>query len=101
MLTKNEVKYLKSLHQKKEREEAQSFLCEGDKIVSEAIESGWSVKNVYVTHKMAENYNLKSDFQPVSEKEMEQISALSTAPGIMAVVAYPKYPKPSFEILKG
>lgn len=95
MLTKNEIKYLRSLHQKKEREEAQCFLCEGDKIVTEALASGFLVKKVYVTHKSSEALNLDFDHVLISEKEMDQISSLNTAPGILALVEYPKNETPA------
>lgn len=99
MLTKNEIKYLKSLHQKKEREVAQCFLCEGEKIVFEALESGWKVKKVFITHKVAENIHFKIDFEVISEKEMEQISVLATPPGVMALVEYPQQIRPNFNEL--
>ena len=99
MLTKNEIKYLKSLHQKKEREVAQCFLCEGEKIVSEALESGWKVKKVFITHKVVETSIFKTDFEAISEKEMEQISSLATPPGVMALVEYPPLIRPNFDEL--
>lgn len=100
MLTKNEIKYLKSLHQKKEREEARYFLCEGDKLVSEALNSGFSIKEVYISHKKLENSNNTGNFKAISEKEMEQISGFKTPPGIIALVAFPERAKPENNELK-
>jgi TrmH family RNA methyltransferase len=90
MLTKNEIKYLKSLHQKKEREEANCFICEGDKLVEEAVNSNFTVKEVYISHKKLTNRDKSIEIKAISEKEMEQISGFKTPPGILAVVQYPK-----------
>jgi len=100
MLTKNEIKYLKSLHQKKEREEAQYFLCEGDKLVEEALQSDFTVKDVYISHKKLENSGKTGDFKVVNEREMEQISGFKTPPGILALIAFPNRVKPDFKELK-
>ena len=43
MVTKNELKRLRSLQQKKFRQEYRMFVVEGTKSVLELLESGWEV----------------------------------------------------------
>jgi TrmH family RNA methyltransferase len=40
MITKNEIKYFSSLRQKKQREEERKIIVEGNKLITEGIESG-------------------------------------------------------------
>lgn len=99
MLTKNEIKYLKSLHQKNERELNKCFICEGEKVVTELLSSGWRIKKLYLTAKLADSLRIKESFELVSEKEMDQISGFKTAPGILALVEMPEDSAPDFDVL--
>jgi TrmH family RNA methyltransferase len=54
MLSKNELKFLRSLQQKKYRKEYQQFLVEGTKSVKEVIESDFVVKKVFAGQKWIE-----------------------------------------------
>lgn len=100
MLTKNEIKYLKSLHQKNERELNKCFICEGEKVVLELLSSGWKLKKLYLTSKLSDNLSLKIDYEILSEKEMDQISGFKTAPGILALVEIPQESLPDFASLQ-
>ncbi len=73
MLTNAEIKRLRSLREKKFREEWGEFLVEGEKMVQEALDSGFEVLQV-----------IRED-----EQTMSRISALSTAPPVAAVVRKP------------
>ena len=44
MLTNNEIKFVKSLYLKKNRDKFSLFIAEGEKIVSELIKSNFIVK---------------------------------------------------------
>ena len=46
-LSANKIKYIRSLHQKKYRDEHNLFIAEGEKIVEEALRSGYNVKEVF------------------------------------------------------
>ena len=77
-LSKNKIKWIRSLHQKKIREEEGLFCVEGEKMVLEAIAfASDSVQLIVHTaefkfsHPSAESYC-------VSEKELAQISTLKT-----------------------
>lgn len=74
MLTKAEIKRLKSLGEKKYRDQYGQFLVEGEKMVGEALSSGFRVLEV-----------IREDGETMS-----RISALSTAPPVAALVEKPQ-----------
>lgn len=88
MLTKNEVKFLRSLQQKKYRKEHQLFLVEGTKSVKEVIESDFVVKKVFAGQKWMEAHanELPIEITRLTPTECEQISSLQTPPEIFALV---------------
>lgn len=88
MLSKNQIKYLSSLKQKKVRDELNLFVIEGAKIVPELLHSEISIKEVYATPLFISKH--KNELQncltiEVSEKELERISSLITPNEVLAV----------------
>ena len=83
MLSKNEIKDIKALGQKKFRDERRLFVVEGEKLVDEALRSGWDV----VAHYRAED---------IGEEAMARISQLTHPSPALAIVRQPE-PEP-FEI---
>lgn len=96
MVVKSIIKLIKSLQQKKYRNEHQLFVVEGKKSVEELLESDLECYGVYYT---AEND--LNDSHPkaelVSSKELAQMSSLKTPPGILGVFHFPKPSTPVFE----
>lgn len=91
MWSKNQAKIVKSLRLKKQRLEHGLFTVEGSKIVAELLLSDYKVREVYVT---GEAFALQfPDATPISAKEMEQTSQMSTPPGVLAVVELPSWYK--------
>ena len=90
MATKNEIKRLRSLQQKKFRQEQRLFMVEGTKSVLELLESGWEVEGLYATAAWVEAHPELDlpGLQIVSEKECGMASGLQTPPGIMACVRF-------------
>ena len=90
MVTKNELKRLRSLQQKKFRQEYRMFVVEGTKSVLELLESGWEVEGLYATAAWMEAHPELNppNLQIVSEKECEMASGLQTPPGIMACARF-------------
>jgi len=87
MLSNNELKFLRSLKQKKVRREYRCFIVEGTKSVWEVLHSDFRVKAIYATQQWMEQHpKFQHDIHLVSEKECEQISALTTSPRIFALV---------------
>ena len=49
MISKAQISFIKSIHQKKYRQEYQLFLVEGDKLVAEIIDSAFIIDQIYCT----------------------------------------------------
>ena len=76
MITAAEIKYVKSLSQKKFRDQYGVFVVEGEKLVQEALNSGFMVEKVY---RSAE----------IGESAMARMSSLSSPSPALAIVARP------------
>lgn len=73
MLTNADIKLIKSLKDKKGREESGLFVVEGEKMVQEAIDSGWRIKEIYRRDEIGMN-------------AMSRISLLSSPSEALALV---------------
>ena len=94
MISKSQISFIKSLHQKKIRKEQGLFIVEGLKSIQEFINSEYLVDSVYCTeYLMPKLDNLSRKIKPViiSESELSRISTLSTPQAILAVVQMPKH----------
>lgn len=76
LLSNNQIKFIKSLNDKKFRDEYGMFVVEGEKMVAEALSSGLKVEALY-----------RKD--EVGEDAMKRISALVTPSPVLAVVHKP------------
>jgi len=88
-ISKNKIKFLRSLRMKKNRELEQSFLIEGEKMVLEALQvCPEIVKEVY----LVKNSNITVDFKnsyEINSTESEQISGFKTPNKCLALLSYP------------
>lgn len=93
MLTKNQIKFLNALKQKKFREENQLFIAEGSKVISELLHSSIEVKQVYSTASAMEKIKKKSsvEYVEIKQAELERISSLTTPNEMLAVCSIPEY----------
>lgn len=94
MISKNELRFIKSLHKKSERDEFKLFVAEGTKLVTDLIKSGGSIDQLLVTKKWATEHpqvlvNLNLTPFEISESEMERITGLSSPSPILAVFHQP------------
>jgi RNA methyltransferase, TrmH family len=95
MLSNNRISFIRSLQQKKFREEHRLFVAEGDKLVREMLNSGFTVQQVCGletwivdnhTHAMK-----AASSEVVKVMDMERMSSMTTAPEVLAVVEIPEY----------
>ena len=89
MVSKNQLKLIKSLHQKKYRNQYGLFFVEGLKTVKEFLHSDFRIEHLLVTNKMKsaiEDHRV----QLISENDLKKISALSTPNGVLGVFQIPK-----------
>lgn len=88
MLSKNQIKLISGLQQKKHRLANQLFFAEGVKVIQELVKSNFELEHLYTT---------KDDFDEVlvhkrsviSENELNKISALATPNSCLAVFKIP------------
>jgi TrmH family RNA methyltransferase len=93
MLSKSQIGFIKSLHQKKYRKEHGIFIIEGIKSIVEFIPSDYQIHSVYflpqyqsLLPKLPANIKL---FE-VTSAELEKISTLQAPQGILALVFIPE-----------
>ncbi len=91
MLSKNQLKYIQSLHQKKHRQQHGAFLVEGTKSVLEVLQSDFQVEFVVATEQFyTENLRL-TDHQRIpielaSVADLERAGTLESNNAALAVV---------------
>lgn len=87
MLSKNQIKFIRSLEQKKFRKEYGLFLAEGGKSVCDLIHSGNECEYIVATKEwLAENELPKStNIIEVSNEELNRITLLRTPQGVAGV----------------
>lgn len=90
MLSKNEVNYIKSLYNKKQRNEHKLFIAEGKKIVDELMQSSLKVKTIYATKHWTNNTKNNCELIEISSQELEKISSLHTPNQVLAIVEMPE-----------
>lgn len=88
-LTRNQIKLVKSLNRKKERQELGLFVAEGRKSVLEALKSGWQTEMLFHL-KENQEFEQYSNAVVVSNGEMERMTALSSPSEALAVFKIPK-----------
>lgn len=85
MLSKNEVKYIQSLYQKKTRDKEELFIAEGPKIVNELLHSDFVIENIYCLQQYMEHYHKQNNCIEVTDDELKRISNLQTPQGVLAI----------------
>jgi TrmH family RNA methyltransferase len=95
MVSKNQIKLISSLHQKKFRFANQLFFAEGVKVIQELLNSNFILEHLYLTEPLfdAVNINFKTI---ISESDLKKISALATPNNCLAVFKIPSV-KPIIE----
>lgn len=86
MLSKNQVKFIKSLKQKKNRQKHGLFVVEGIKTINELLKSKLVLHSLYTTQSF--NINAKDAFL-ITEQELKQISFLTTPNSALAIFKIP------------
>lgn len=101
MISKSKISQIRLFHQKKHREAESTFIVEGTKSYFELQKSQLDVIEIYATEKWISENPLKSEeknkIQLISDKEMEKISCLTTAPEILCLVKTPYFSVNQFD----
>ncbi|TDQ19674.1 TrmH family RNA methyltransferase [Algoriphagus boseongensis] len=91
MLSKNTVKFIKSLHQKKYRSQSGQFFVEGEKSVLEVLDSDFLVDLLLVTENFQQKYarrleRFKGEKILVTQNQLEQVGQFQSNDSALAVV---------------
>lgn len=92
MVSKNQLKLIKSLQQKKYRNEHGLFFVEGLKSTKELINSNLSLFKLLVTKPFINDF-LDIEVDEIAASDLKKISALHNPSGVLAVFKIPK-PQP-------
>lgn len=84
-ITKNEIKLIKSLGQKKVRQQEQLFLVEGVKGIREFLDSEFELYQLFATDSI---FNVEAKL--ISPKDLQRISTLKTPNTALAVFRMPQ-----------
>ena len=91
MISKNRIRFINALSQKKQRIENNRFIIEGEKMVNEAIQ--WipaQIENIYATSDFESNTLVDAILlEEISIKELKEISTLTTPNKALAVCKIP------------
>jgi len=103
MLSKSQISFIKSLHQKKYRKEHGLFIVEGIKSIKEFFQSSYQIHTIFYN---SEQYNLlpklpaNINLFEVKNAELDKISALQTPQGFLALIHIPKNRELTLTVLK-
>jgi len=91
MFTKNQAKLIKSLHEKKNRVELGLFLVEGEKSVSELLDSNFEIDFLLTTTKFFDKYgetirDRAKNYEIVNQFDLEKVGTFETNGSALAVV---------------
>ena len=90
MLSKNQVKLIQKLHQKKYRNELNLFIVEGKKSINEFLQAGYTPQLLIATEAFTTNVP-QHLITPVSKDELRKVSTLQNPDEGLAVFEQPKH----------
>lgn len=88
MVTKQEIKLIKSLNQKKYRQQLGLFIVEGIKGIEEFLNSDFKLHRLYTTKQIFEAS--KNETAEISENELKKITSLKNPNTALAIFEIPK-----------
>lgn len=95
MITQRGQKYVRSLHQKKARQESGAFLVEGAKNVRELLGSDWEIETIYATPVFQQEHRpllaaQSAPVETVTAANLERLGTLQTNDAALAVARIPE-----------
>ena len=97
-LTKNEIKFIKSLQQKRNRDSEKLFIIEGEKMVGELLnQTKFSIQEVLYTE--AYNHSIipnKINARLITEKDLDRITGFKKANKVLAIVTQNNMVSPDY-----
>ena len=93
MLTKSQIKFVRSLSLNKYRKQDKCFVAEGDKVVSEFINSNFNIKHIFCSEEWwtQNNAHLTATEIVIDKPEnLKKLSNLQSPPAVIAVIEMPE-----------
>jgi len=103
MLSKSQISFINSLHQKKFRREHRLFIAEGIKSITEFILSDYRIEHIFcTTHSLAklDKLSQKIKVQEITDTELKKISALIAPQDALATIHIPQETEIALESFK-
>ena len=94
MVSKNEIKLITSLAQKKYRNKYQLFVAEGVKLVNEFIYSHFEIYQIYATSEFQSSIDSQY-LTNLSSQELQKLSQLTTPQKVVGIFKIPKITLPA------
>lgn len=95
-LSKNHIKLITSLSQKKYRQKHQLFIVEGVKVVQEFLSSSYELEILFSTEN---DFSFTNKFIKVSDQELKKISGLKNPNKVLAIFKIPNQINPKTDDL--
>ena len=89
--TNEYIKHVKSLSEKKYRDEYEEYVVEGIKLVNEAIEEKLNIKKILICKELCIKEFDFENIEYVSEQVFKYISDTETPQGVMAIIEKKKF----------
>jgi len=89
MVSKNQIKLITSLHQKKFRQANNLFIAEGVKVINELLRSNFELENIYATEALFPQIQ-QHKFTLINDNDLKKISALTVPNNCLAVFKIPE-----------
>jgi TrmH family RNA methyltransferase len=89
MVSKNQIKLINSLQQKKYRKLHNLFIAEGKKVIQELIDANFCLEHLFVTQ--TDLFDKKHAATLILDSELKKISALTSANDCLAVFKIKEY----------
>jgi TrmH family RNA methyltransferase len=104
MISRQKIDFIRGLARKKEREMAGCFVAEGEKLVFDLLRTTLILREIYCTQEglsYIQSKRMKMEAIPVTEKEMERISAFKNPSSVLALFQIPEGKKISDNTFEG
>ena len=95
MVSKNQIKLITSLQQKKYRKQYNLFFAEGVKVIQELIDANYELNDLFTTQNDFSNLK-KGKIHAITSLELKKISALTTPNTCLATFSIPENKKSEF-----
>ena len=96
MISKNQIKFVRQLEQKKYRKKEGLFVAEGPKVVGDLLRAGFKAHTIFATSEWESQGQI---FQEVSDEELRRVSFLQHPQRVLALFFIPTESVPSVSSL--